>query len=418
MLNRVVITGMGVVSPIGIGLNAYEEALKAGKSGVGPLTKAEDNEGLSVTIAAEVKDFSPEDYLDKKTVQRTDLFTQYALVAAQQALSDAGLLNNGKISMNPDKVIAVIGTGVGGFGTIQEQTKVMYEKGPKRVHPLTVPKLMPNAAAGMSSLEYHILGNTKTVNSACSSANDAIIDAYDKLRLGRAQVAVSGGVEAAITKITVAAFANMGALTKEFNDDPEHASRPFDKNRSGFVIGEGAGILVMETLYHARKRGAEIYAEILGYGASSDSFHITAPAEDGSGAVRALEGALAMSGVSASEVDYINAHGTSTKLNDRMETAAIRAVFGDHADRLLVSSTKSMLGHLLGGAGGVELIATILGMKHGFVPPTINYETPDPECDLNYVPNHAGDEKISVAISNSFGFGGHNVSILVRDWKD
>ncbi|NQU98633.1 beta-ketoacyl-ACP synthase II [Candidatus Woesearchaeota archaeon] len=419
--NRVVITGMGCVTPIGIGIDQYKTALEMGVSGAGPLTNVEDTEGLNVLIACEVDGFDPNDYMSFKTAKRTDLSTQFSLAAMKEAITDAGLslTEDGNLALddNNQRVSIIMGTGIGGFKTTQEQTRILLNKGPRRVNPLAIPKLMPNAVAALGSLEFLIHGNAKTVNSACSSANDAIADAYDKLVLGRADVTISGGSDAGISKLTIAAFANMGALTKQYNDNPTIASRPFDMDRSGFVIGEGSGVVVMERLEYAQARGARIYAEVLGYGATSDAFHLTAPSKDGSGAISAMQMALDMAGLRPEQVDYINAHGTSTPLNDKMETIAIRKVFGAYADNLFVSSTKSMVGHLLGAAGGAELIATVLGMQHDTVYPTINYTTPDPECDLNYVPNKALNQVTNVALSNSFGFGGHNVCLAVKKYE-
>lgn len=414
---RVVITGMGCITPIGSNLELYRTSLENGVSGAGLLTRF-DTSDLKVKIGCEVKDFNPKDYIDKKLVSRTDLFSQYAAAAVRDAILDAGLplTEEGKMAPPYDgqNVMIILGTGVGGVRTVEEQTGVLINKGSHGVEPLTIPKLMPNAAAAIPSLEFTIHGATSTINTACSSSNDAIANAYDKLLLGRADVVITGGAEACITRLAISAFSNLKALTQDYNDYPTRASRPFDKERSGFVIGEGAGIIVLETLEHAISRGARIYAEIIGYGATSDAYHLTAPHETGAFAINAMVMALDMAGIKPEQVDYINAHGTSTPHNDKMETAAIRSVFGSHADRLYISSTKSMTGHLLGAAGGVEMIATVLGMRHDTIYPTINYTTQDPECDLNYVPNKSINIAHNIALLNSFGFGGHNNSLLIR----
>jgi 3-oxoacyl-[acyl-carrier-protein] synthase II len=413
MRTRVVITGMGAVAPVGNDVSSFWDALLAGQSGGGPITLYDASE-QPVRIAAEVKSFSAEAVLGHRDARRTDRFTQFVLCAADQAVSDAQLkLNNG--SPNGD-VGVIIGTGIGGISTLLANVEVMRERGPKRVSALMVPMMMPNAAAGQVAIRYGIHGLSLSVASACASGTNAIGEAVRQIRQGTAEVMFCGGGESAMHPIALAAFSNMGAISQR-NDEPQRASRPFDADRDGFLIGEGAGIVILESLEHAAKRGAPIRAEVVGYGTSSDAFHITAPDEDGAGAAMAMRAALADARLSPDEIEYINAHGTSTPLNDRTETLAIHSVFGDYARRLPISSTKSMVGHLMGAAGAIEVIACVRSLETGWVHPTINYETPDPVCDLDYVPNHAREVRARTALSNSFGFGGHNASIILQRWE-
>ncbi|HEY8425836.1 MAG TPA: beta-ketoacyl-ACP synthase II [Limnochordales bacterium] len=410
---RVVVTGMGVVSPIGIGLDAFWSALVEGRSGVGPITRF-DASGLDCRIAAEVHDFEPERYMDRKEARRTDRFAQFALAATAMALQDAGL--DDKLPLG-ERAGAVIGSGIGGMETWETGHRTLLERGPGRVSPFTVPMMIPNMAAGLVSIRFGLMGPNRCTVSACASGADAIGDAFRIIQRGDADLMVAGGAEAAITPFSIAAFAAAKSLSTR-NDDPPRASRPFDRDRDGFVMGEGAGILVLESLEHARARGARIHAEIIGYGATGDAFHITQPAPEGRGAARAIKAALDDAGIGPEAVGYINAHGTSTEYNDWYETAAIKQVFGEHAWRIPISSTKSMTGHLLGAAGGVEAIACVLAIERGVIPPTINLEHPDPRCDLDYVPNAARPARVDVAISNSFGFGGHNAVLVFRRYEE
>jgi 3-oxoacyl-[acyl-carrier-protein] synthase II len=413
MRKRVVVTGMGVVTPIGNDVPSYWNALLGGQSGGGPITLY-DASDQPVQIAAEVKDFSGEAILGYKDARRTDRFTQFVLCATDEAIADAGLnLDSG--SRNGD-VGVIIGTGIGGICTLLANVEVMRERGPKRVSALMVPMMMPNAAAGQVAIRYGIHGMSLSVASACASGTNAIGEALERIRVGSAEVMICGGGESTMHPLAVAAFSNMGALSHR-NGEPERASRPFDADRDGFLVGEGAGVLILENLEHATQRGARIRAEVIGYGTSSDAFHITAPDEDGAGAAMAMSEALADAELSPDEIEYINAHGTSTPLNDRTETLAIHTVFGDYAQRLPISSTKSMVGHLMGAAGAIEVVACVRSLETGWIHPTINYETPDPECDLDYVPNQPRETHPQIAMSNSFGFGGHNATIVLRRWE-
>jgi len=409
MKKRVVITGVGVVSPIGIGKDNFLNALLEGKSGAGRITYF-DVSSYSSQIACEVKDFNHECYVDKKKIKRTDKFVQFALAAAKMAIEDSKL-DLTKEDMS--RIGVIIGSGIGGVETIEAEYKVLIEKGPKRVSPFLIPMEIINMASGEIAIEYGFTGPNYGVVSACASSNNAIGDALRLIRYGDADVIITGGSEAGITPLSLAGFCSARALSQR-NDQPEKASRPFDKNRDGFVMGEGAGIIVLETLEHAINRNAKIYAELCGYGATDDAYHITAPHPNAESAIRAMQIALIDSDTKPEEVDYINAHGTSTQLNDKTETFAIKKVFGERAYKIPISSTKSMTGHLLGAAGAIELIATILCMEKGYVHPTINYEEPDPECDLDYVPNKARQYQINCAISNSLGFGGHNAVLLIK----
>ena len=412
MRRRVVVTGMGMVSPLGTGVEKSWQALIQGKSGVARITKF-DATGFDTRIAAEVKDFVPENFIDKKEMKRMDIFIQYAMAASVLAMEDSGL----KITpANADRVGVVVGAGLGGLTTIEAFHKILLERGPGRISPFFIPSLIVNEAPGQISMRFGAKGPNASVVTACATGNHNIGDAWRLIQRGDADAIISGGVEATVTPLAVSGFNAMKALSTR-NDEPEKASRPFDKARDGFVMGEGSGILILEELTSALDRGAKIYAEIIGYGLTGDAYHITAPAPDGEGAARCMQMALKDSGISPEEVDYINAHGTSTYYNDIYETLAIKSVFKEHARKLAISSTKSMTGHLLGGAGGVEAIFTILTLFHGIIPPTINYETPDPECDLDYVPNEARKADVRVAISNSFGFGGTNAVLAFRKFE-
>ena len=406
---RVVVTGVGLVSPLGIGTRETWEGLVAGRSGAGPITRF-DAADFTSRIACEVKDFDPLDYADRRDARKMDRFIQYALAASLFAVEDAGLETP---VGDPDRTGVVISSGIGGFETIEREHRKLLEQGPRRISPFFVPAMVVNLAAGWVSIRLGAKGPNSAMATACSAGAHAVGEAFRLIRYGHADVMVAGGAEATITPMCIGGFASMKALSTR-NDDPQRASRPFDRDRDGFVVGEGAGVLILEEREQALARGATPYAEVIGYGMSGDAFHITAPAEDGNGAVRAMEAALGEAGASPEDVDAVNAHGTSTPLNDRIETAAIRRVFGDHADRLAVSSTKSMTGHLLGGAGGLEAGISCLTMRHQVLPPTINYQTPDPDCDLDIVPNTARPATVSSVLSNSFGFGGTNVSLLFR----
>ncbi len=412
-MSKVVITGMGVVSPIGIGLEAFWDSLVHGRSGAG-LVSFFDTSQYACKIAAEVKDFRPEQFVDIKKVKRMDRFTQFAMAAAKMAVADAGL---DMAKENPERVGVIVGSGIGGLQTIEEEFTKIRDRGPKRVSPFLIPKIIYNMAAGEIAIQYGMAGPNFAVASACATANNAFGEAMRHLRYGDADVFVCGGTEAAITQLGLSGFSQAGALAESYNDNPQKASRPFDKNREGFMMGEGAGIIILETEEHAKARGARIHAELAGYGCTDDAYHITSPSPEGKAQTRAVRMALADAKMDPNEVDYVNAHGTSTAVNDKAETLVIKNVLGDRAKKIPVSSTKSMTGHLLGAAGGVELIATILSMQKGIVHPTINYETPDPDCDLDYVPNTAREWKVKSAISNSFGFGGHNAVIAVRAYN-
>ncbi|MXW38751.1 MAG: beta-ketoacyl-ACP synthase II [Acidobacteria bacterium] len=406
---RVVVTGVGLVSPLGIGTRETWDGLMAGRSGAGHVTRF-DASDFSSRIACEVKGFDPLDYADRRDARKMDTFIQYALAASLFAAEDAGLESPLE---HPDRVGVIISSGIGGFETIEREHRKLLEKGPRRISPFFVPAMVVNLAAGWVSIRLGARGPNSAMATACSAGAHAVGEAFRLVRYGHADVMVAGGAEATITPMCIGGFASMKALSTR-NDEPERASRPFDRDRDGFVVGEGAGILILEERERALARGAALYAEVLGYGMSGDAFHITAPAEDGGGAVRVMQAALAEAGASPEDVDAVNAHGTSTPLNDRIETAAIRRVFGGHADRLAVSSTKSMTGHLLGGAGGLEAGISCLTLRHQVLPPTINYETPDPDCDLDNVPNTARPATVRSVLSNSFGFGGTNVSLLFR----
>ena len=407
MNRRVVVTGIGLVSALGVGTEATWEGLLAGRSGVGPITKF-DAAAFAARIAAEVKGFDPLQYVDKKDVKKMDPFIHYAIAASQAAVSDAGLVIG---PGNAARVGVFIASGIGGFGTIEREHQALLEGGPRKISPFFIPAAIVNLAAGQVSIRLGAKGPNSATCTACSASAHAVGDAAEMIRRGDADAMIAGGSEAAITPMGVGGFGAMRALSTR-NDEPERASRPFDRDRDGFVIGEGAGIIVLEELEHARARGARIYAELVGYGLSADAFHITAPAEDGDGATRVMRMALARAGIGPAQVDYVNAHGTSTPHNDRLETLAMKRVFGEHAGRIAVSSTKSMHGHLLGAAGGLEAGITALAIAHQVAPPTINLDHPDEGCDLDYVPGAARPMAITYALSNSFGFGGTNAALL------
>ncbi len=402
---------MGLVTPLGNTVDETWHAMVAGRSGAGPITRF-DPAALSVRFACEVKGFDPHLYLDKKETRRLDLFAQFAMAAAVQAVSDA-CLDAGGATTDKRRVGVIIGTGTGGIATFEDNMRAYMEKGPSRVSPFFVPMFMANVASALVSMRYGYQGPNYSTVSACATSGHALGDAFRAIQRGDADVMVSGGAEAAITPLAVASFANMKALS-ERNDDPAAASRPFDKHRDGFVMGDGAGILILEEWEHAQRRGARIYAEIVGFGMTADAYHITAPSPDGAGAREAMRLAMADGGVRPEDVDYINAHGTSTPHGDAAETAAVKGVFGDRAAQLVFGSTKSMTGHLLGAAGAVEFAVCVLAIQHGVIPPTINYQTPDPACDLDCAPNTPRERAVNVALSNSFGFGGHNVTLAVR----
>ncbi|MEB3329144.1 MAG: beta-ketoacyl-ACP synthase II [Candidatus Sericytochromatia bacterium] len=409
---RVVVTGMGAVTPLGTGLASYWNNLVAGRSGIGPIT-AFDARTLDCRIAGQVPDFDPLDWLDdRKEARRLARFSQFAIAASKQALSDAGLAVT---SSNAGRVGVSIGSGMGGLGALEEQFDVLRDRGPGRVSPFTVPLMIPNMAAGNVAIAVGAQGPNTCPVTACASGSHAIGEAFEIIRRGDADALLAGGSEAVITPMGITAFAAARALSTR-NDEPARASRPFDRQRDGFVMGEGAGVVLLEALPHALARGARIYAEVVGWGMTCDAHHMTAPPPDGAGIVRAMRLALGRAGLAPEAVGYLNAHGTSTPLNDAIETQAVKEVFGPHASRLPVSSGKSMTGHLLGAAGGIEAIATVLAIYHSLMPPTINLEDPDPACDLDYVPNAARPGTVEVAMSNSMGFGGHNASLLFRHW--
>jgi len=409
MTRNVVITGLGAVTPIGNTAPVFWQALCAGRSGIATITRF-DASRIPTRIAGEVKDFKPEPFMDPKEARRADLFVQYAAAAAQEAIQDAGL---DRTPPQADRAGAIIGTGIGGISTLEAQHRNMLEKGPSRISPFFIPMMIANMASGFVSIRWNLKGPNLATVSACSSGANAIGDAMDAIRENKADVMVCGGAEATLTELCFAGFSSMKAMSTR-NEEPTRASRPFDRDRDGFVMGEGAGIVILEEEAYARKRGARIYARLVGYGLTADAYHITAPDPEGDGAARAMAAALADGGLRPEDVSYINAHGTSTPLNDKTETAAVKTVFGAHARRLALGSTKSMTGHLLGAAGGIELVATVYAVREGILPPTINYEHPDPECDLDCVPNEARRATIQAALSNSLGFGGHNVTLAVR----
>jgi 3-oxoacyl-[acyl-carrier-protein] synthase II len=404
---RVVVTGLGAVTPLGLDVASTWAGLIEGRSGAALITHY-DASNMDVRFACEVKNFDPRSVMDHREARRTDRFTHLALAAAKEAVGDAGFSTE---RSDPDRCGVIIGTGIGGVGTLTDTIHTVDTKGPGRASPMAVPMLMSNAAAANIAIVYGLRGPCFSVASACATGNNAIGEAMETIKRGDADVMVAGGTEASIVPFALATLGNAGALSKR-NDDPTGASRPFDATRDGFVYGEGAGMLILEDLEHALKRGARIYAEVSGYGMTCDAYHITAPVEGGEGLVRAMRIALAKAGLQPEQVDYVNAHGTSTLLNDKSETAALKTVFGAHAYKLAVSSTKSMIGHLIGAAGAVEAVASIMIIHSGVIHPTINYRTPDPDCDLDYVPNTARKVDVQVAISNSAGFGGHNSTLV------
>jgi len=412
MKRRVVVTGMGCITPVGTGKETFWNSLKSGISGIDYITRFDTSE-FATKIAGEVKNFNPEDHIEKREAKRMDRFTQFAVAASKMATEDANL----DISMvNSERFGVVLGSGIGGMETLEEQSRKLFEKGPKRVSPLFIPMMISNIGSGQVSIALGAKGPNQTVVTACASATNAIGEAFRMIQNSDADIMITGGTEASITPLSIAGFVSMKAMSTN-NDNPKGASRPFDANRDGFVMGEGAGILVIEELEHAINRGANIYGEVVGYGTSSDAYHITAPAPNGEGGARAMVNALRDANITHEKIDYINAHGTSTPYNDEFETAAIKTVFKDHAYKLSVSSTKSMTGHLLGAAGGIEAIASIMSINEGVIPPTINYETPDPKCDLDYVPNVAKKRDVNYALSNSLGFGGHNATIIFKKYE-
>ena len=412
MERRVVVVGIGCVSPLGIGVEETWKGIVEGRSGITKITKF-DASSLPSQIAGEVKNFKPQDFMPEKLVSRVDTFIQYSIASTRMALEDAKLVD----TELGDRGGVIIGVGMGGVGMVEHYTKIFDEKGYRRVTPFFIPMIIPNMAAGQIAILFGAKGPNLAVCTACAAGNHAIGEAYRMIKSGLIDLAICGGTEGLITPLTVAGFSVMKALSTR-NDEPEKASRPFDAKRDGFVIAEGSGILVLEELSLAKKRGVKIYAEVIGYGATCDAYHMTAPPPEGDGAANCMKLALEDAKISPAEVDYINAHGTSTPLNDVAETKAIKKVFGEHAYKLMVSSTKSMTGHLLGGAGGLEAVITVKALETGIVPPTINLEEPDPECDLDYVPNQARRANIKVAMSNAFGFGGTNACLIFRKWED
>jgi 3-oxoacyl-[acyl-carrier-protein] synthase II len=409
---RVVVTGMGSITSLGQGVQLLWDSLLEGKSGVG-MIEGFDTSALSTKIAAQIRGFNPEHFMERREARRMDPFVQYAVAATRMAMEDSRLQITDE---NAPRIGVMIGSGIGGLHTLEEQFRVMYEKGPDRMSPFFIPMMIADMASGQVSILFNAKGPNSTVVTACATGTHAVGDAYRIIQRGDADGMIVGGAEAAITPMGLGGFCAARALSTR-NDDPQHASRPFDATRDGFVMGEGAGVLILESLAHAKARGAKIYVEVLGYGLSGDAYHITAPAPEGEGAARSMKMALRNSGIRPEDVDYINAHGTSTIPNDKLETAAIKSVFADHAYKVSVSSTKSMTGHLLGAAGAVEAIICAKAIENQIAPPTINYTTPDPECDLDYVPNKPRPLSIRTAMSNSFGFGGHNATVVVRKYE-
>jgi 3-oxoacyl-[acyl-carrier-protein] synthase II len=409
---RVVVTGLGALTPIGNTIADYWAGLISGRSGIAPITLFDASHHDS-RIAAEVKDFNPNDFLDRKEAKRMDRFTQFAVIASQQALVDSQFKIN---DLNSDEVGIIIGTGVGGLRVMEDQQEIYLTKGPSRCSPFMIPTMIANMAAGMTAIHVGAKGPNSCTVTACAAGSNAIGDAFRLIQSGYANTMICGGTEAAITPLAMAGFASMKALSTR-NEEPSKASRPFSLDRDGFVMGEGAGILILEELEQALRRDAKIYAELVGYGTTCDAHHMTSPIPDGRGAARAIELALKNADLTIEDIDYVNAHGTSTPMNDSTETKAIKKAFGDHASSLAISSTKSMTGHLLGGSGGIEAVASVLAITEGKIPPTINLDNPDPECDLDYVPNQSRDKVVKAAISNSFGFGGHNASLVFKKYE-
>ncbi len=413
MKRRVVITGVGLLTPLAIGVRETWEALCAGKSGIGPITRF-DTTKFDTKIAGEVRGFDPLDFMPRKEARRTPLFIMYAVAAARMALEDSGLVID---SANAHRVGVITGCGIGGLSVLEDNYMILVEKGPKRVSPFLIPLMIGNMAPGMISIHLGAKGPNTSIATACAAGSHAVGDAFKLVQSGRADAMITGGVEAVVTPTCISGFNAMKALSTR-NDEPEKASRPFDRDRDGFVVGEGSGIMVIEPLESALERGAHIYAEIVGFGMSGDGYHMTAPSPDGEGAARCMQAALDDAGLTADRIDYINAHGTSTPLNDLYETRAMKTVFGEHARKIPISSTKSMTGHLLGGAGGIETVFTALTILEGIIPPTINFDHPGEECDLDYVPNKARRAKVRYALSNSFGFGGTNASLILGAVED
>ncbi|MGK7914970.1 MAG: beta-ketoacyl-ACP synthase II [Prochloraceae cyanobacterium] len=410
-LNRVVVTGLGAITPIGNNPREYWEGLLSGRNGIGPITLFEASRH-SCRIAGEVKGFNPHEYIERKEAKRMDRFAQFAVAASKQAIADAQLVIN---EINADQVGVLIGTGVGGLKVVEDQQEVYLTRGPSRCSPFMVPMMIANMAAGLTAIHIGAKGPNSCTVTACAAGSNAVGDAFRLIQRGYATAMIAGGTEAAVTPLAVAGFASARALSSR-NDDPTSASRPFDRDRDGFVMGEGAGILLLEELEHALARGAKIYGEIVGYGMTCDAYHMTAPVPDGRGATRAIELAMKDAGISPEQVSYINAHGTSTPANDVTETKAVKKALGARAYQLPISSTKSMTGHLLGGSGGIEAVATIMAIANDQIPPTINLSNPDPECDLDYVANQSRAHKVEVALSNSFGFGGHNATLAFKKY--
>ena len=414
MKRRVVVTGMGSITPVGNDVAATWRAITAGVSGGGPITKF-DASTFPVRFACEVKNFDPLMYLERKEAKRADLFAQYAIAASAQAMADAGLEDTSRF--DPDRIGVIIGSGIGGLKTFEEQHDVYRERGQSKISAFFIPMFISDIAAGLVSMRYNAKGPNYATISACATSAHAIGDAFRTIQYGDADIMITGGSEMTVTPMAIGGFANMKALS-ERNDSPETASRPFDATRDGFVMGEGGGIVILEDLQHAIDRGAPIYAEIVGYGATGDAYHLTAPAPEGEGAQRAMRRAMKDANFSPADIDYINAHGTSTPANDLNETKAIKAVFGEYANKVAVSSTKSMTGHMLGAAGAVEFIIGVLAVRDCIIPPTINYQNPDPELDLNYTPNTAANRQVRTVLSNSFGFGGHNVTLAIKRFEE
>ncbi|MFH1242131.1 MAG: beta-ketoacyl-ACP synthase II [Pseudomonadota bacterium] len=412
MTRRVVVTGLGMTTPLGTGVEKNWEAACAGKSGIGPITKF-DPSPFAAQIAGEVTDFRSEDFMDKQQIRRFDIFIHYAVASARMALEDSGLKID---SSNAHRVGSITGSGLGGLTMLEYFHKVLLEKGPRRISPFFIPGMIANMAPGQIAIEFGAKGPNMSIETACAASCHAVGEAFRLIREGISDAMIAGGSEAVVTPLALGGFCSMRALSTR-NDEPEKASRPFDLDRDGFVMGEGAGILILEDLELALERGANIYAEVVGYGLTADAYHVSAPEPEGEGAISCMKMALNYAGLRPDQIDYINAHGTSTKLNDISENKAIKAVFGEHAYKLAISSTKSMTGHLLGGAGGIEAIFTALTIKHGIIPPTINYETPDPECDLDYVPNVSRRANVRAAMSNSFGFGGTNACLIFKAFE-
>lgn len=412
--HRVVITGAGLMTPLGHDVSGTWDALLNGVNGAGPITLFDATPDFEVRFAAEVKGFKPENFMEKKEAKRMDRYAQFAMAASVEAVQNSGLLDNG--SVDKDRIGVLIASGIGGIGTFEEQARIMVEKGPKRLSPFFIPMFIPDIAAGHVSMRFGLRGPNYCTVSACASSAHGVGDAFRIIQRGDADAMVAGGAEATVTPMAIGGFTNMKALSGR-NESPDTASRPFDATRDGFVLGEGAGMMVLESLEHAMNRGAEILAELVGFGMSGDAYHLTAPAPEGAGAQLAMKAAVKDAGISLTDVDYINAHGTSTPMNDLNETLAIKAVFGDHAYKMVVGSTKSMTGHLLGAAGALETVICGLVCRHCTIPPTTNFTTPDPACDLNYAHNQRVDRRVNIALSNSFGFGGHNVCLAIRSWQ-